>query len=269
MPPHSKAAPARQNIEEALIVKFKHLLATPLSKTVIALMATAMTANSALCQEPHWPVRDVTKPGVVTTGQSITPAGTQSVFSGRVHAAMFGRSNNVIYVALSTGLVYKLDWRANKVLRVIHGGRNPGLQGMALDPATGDPLMSGVISFGIGRNAETVIQLLGISAGGEKIIANRLGAFAAGQVSAASEKNATGERLAGIALTFNDSLAVVDLATGKVKGTVKTGIAPFGVKLNRAGTVAPASPPTLAGTFKTVENAALSSMNFVSESVRT
>jgi DNA-binding beta-propeller fold protein YncE len=219
-------------------VSLKKLLATLHLKIAIALVAAGLVSNSTFCQEPHWPVRAVTKAGVVTTGQSITPAGTQSVFSGRVHAAMFGRSGDVIYVALSSGDVYKLDWRANKVMEIIHGGRNPGMQGMVLDPASGEPLMSGVISIGIGRNRKTVIQLLGISGGEEKIIANRLGAFAVGEVSAAAEKNAAGERLAGVALTFNDSLAVVDLATGKLKGTVKTGIAPFGVKLNRAGTVA-------------------------------
>ncbi len=174
----------------------------------------------------------------MTTGQSITPAGAQSVFSGRVHAAMFGGSDNVIYVALNSGQVYKLDWRANKVLEVIHGGRNPGMQGLALDPASGEPLMSGAISGSVDGKRETAIQLVRIEGSQIKVIANRLGTFAVGQVSAASEKNAAGERLAGVALTFNDSLAVVDLDSGKVKGTVRTGIAPFGVRVNRAGTVA-------------------------------
>ena len=143
-------------------MKLKNLLATALLQTLIALMAAAMMPASALCQEPHWPVRQVTKPGVVTTGQSITPAGAQSVFSGRVHAAIFGRSDNVIYVGVSSGLIYKLDWHANKVLEVIHGGRNPGLQGMALDPVTGDPLMSGTISGIVDGKSEVGIQLLRI-----------------------------------------------------------------------------------------------------------
>ena len=171
-------------------MKFKHLLAALLLETVIMLMAAAMMPASALGQEPHWPVREVTKPGVVTTGQSITPAGAQSVFSGRVHAAMFGGDDNVIYVALDSGEVYKLDWRANKVLEVIHGGRNPGLQGMALDPASGEPLMSGTISGSVDGKREIGIQLLRIDGSQLKVIANRLGTFAAGQVSAASEKNA-------------------------------------------------------------------------------
>ena len=219
-------------------MKLKQLLAASLLQTGMALIATVMITSSALCQEPHWPVRAVVKPGVVTTGQSITPAGAQSVFSGRVHAAMFGATSNVIYVALDSGIVYKLDWRANKVLEIIHGGRNPGMQGLALDPVSGEPLMNAAIGGTFQGKRETAIQLVRISGAQVKVIASRLGTFAVGQVSAASEKNAAGERMAGVALTFNDSLAVVDLDSGKVKGTVRTGIAPFGVRLNSAGTVA-------------------------------
>jgi YVTN family beta-propeller protein len=230
--------PVCESIEEAFIVKLKHLLVTPLFQAGIALIAVAMMTTSAFCQEPHWPVRAVDKPGVITTGQAITPAGAQSVFSGRVHAVAFGPSDDVIYVALSSGNVYKLDWRANKVLEIVHGGRNPGMQGMVLDRANGEPLMSGAIAGTIQGKRETAIQLVRISGTQVKVIANRLGTSAAGEVSAASEKNAAGERLAGVALTFNDELAVVDLASGKVKGTVRTGIAPFGVRLNSTGSVA-------------------------------
>jgi YVTN family beta-propeller protein len=155
-----------------------------------------------------------------------------------VHAVAFGRSDDVIYVALNSGEVYKLDWRANKVLEVIHGGRNPGMQGMALDPASGEPLLSAALSGTIDGKRETAIQLVRIANGEQKVIADRLGTFAAGAVSAAAGKNAAGERLAGIALTFDDSLAIVNLDSGKLKGTVRTGIAPFGVRVNNAGTVA-------------------------------
>ncbi|HEX5410842.1 MAG TPA: bifunctional YncE family protein/alkaline phosphatase family protein [Terriglobia bacterium] len=219
-------------------MKLKHLLAFPLLQTGIALIALAMPAGPALAQEPHWPVRAVDKPGVVTTGQAITPAGAQSVFSGRVHAVSFGHSDDVIFVALNSGNLYKLNWRTNKVLEIIYGERNPGMQGMVLDPTSGEPLMSAALSGAVQGKRETAIQLVRISAGKEEVIANRLGSFAAGQVSAAANENASGERLAGVAMTFEDSLAVVDLASGKVMGRVRTGIAPFGVRLNAAGTVA-------------------------------
>lgn len=219
-------------------MKLKRLLTELPLEGCAALILAAIAAGPVLAQEPHWPVRAVDKPGVVTTGQSITPAGAQSVFSGRVRAVTFGRSDEVIYVALSSGNVYQLDWRTNKVLEIIHGGRNPGMQGMVLDPANGEPLMSAVISGTVQGKRETAIQLARIKGGEEEVIASRLGTFAAGEVSAASEKNAAGARLAGVAMTFDDSLAVVDLASGKMIGTVRTGIAPFGVRLNAAGTVA-------------------------------
>lgn len=219
-------------------MKLKNLLAALLLETCIALTLAAITLASARGQEPHWPVRAVDKPGVVTTGQSITPAGAQSVFSGRVRAVTFGPSDNVIYVALNSGNVYKLDWRTNRVLEIIHGGRNPGMQGIALGPANGKPLMSATISGTVHGKRETAIQLVRIKDDEEEVIASHLGTFVAGEVSAAGEKNAAGARLAGVALTFNDSLAVVDLASGKIVGRVRTGIAPFGVRLNRAGTVA-------------------------------
>ena len=220
------------------MMNLKRWLAPSLLEATFACMAAALAAGSAVCQTPHWPVRAVDKPGVVTTGQSITPAGAQSVFSGRIYAVAFGPGDETIYVALNSGAVYKLNWQANKVLEIVQGGRRPGMQGLVLDPVTGKPLLSASLSSGTGRNSETVIQLIGISGGEEKVVTSRLGTFAAGEVSAAAQKNAAGERYAGIALTFDDALAVVDLASGRLKGTVRTGIAPFGVRLNRAGTVA-------------------------------
>ena len=219
-------------------MKRKHLLAIAILGTAVAAIATALAAGPAVGQTLHWPTRAVVKPGVITTGQAITPAGAQSIFSGRVHAVAFGRKDGVIYVALSSGSIYELDWHANKVLGIIHSGRNPGMQGLVIDPVTGRPLMSGMISGKVQGESQNVVQLLRIHGQQEKVVAGNLGKFAAGEVSAAAETNAAGQRLAGVALTFNDELGVVDLNSGKLMGTVKTGIAPFGVKVNRAGTVA-------------------------------
>ena len=49
-----------------------------------------------------------------------------------------------------------------------------GLQGMALDPSTGEPLMSGTISGIVHGKSEAGIQLLRIKGGAERLIANRL-----------------------------------------------------------------------------------------------
>jgi YVTN family beta-propeller protein len=189
-----------------------------------------LAATFGTSQAPDQPVRAVPDPGVVTTRQSITPAGVQSVFSGRVYGVAFGSSSDTLYVALNSGTIYELNWRSNQVMRVVRGDARPGMQGVVLDPLTSEPLLSASLSF--------VSRLVRISGNEEGVIADHLGTFAVGGLSAPAEKNGAGERDAGVALTFNDALAVVDLASGKFKGTVKTGIAPFGVAVNKGSTVA-------------------------------
>ena len=200
-----------------------------LLKAGITSSVMVIAANLGISQTPERPVRAVPDPGVVTTRQAITPAGVQSVFSGRVYGVAFGPSNDTIFVAVDSGTFYELNWRANKILKVIRGARHPGMQGLVLDPVTTEPLLSASLP---------VVQLVRISGDNETVIAARLGTFTAGGVSVAAEKNGAGERYAGVALTFNDALAVVDLVSGKLKGTVKTGIAPFGAVMNKESTVA-------------------------------
>jgi len=198
----------------------------------ISIIAFAMfiAANFGTGQTPDHPVRAVPDPGVVTTRQSITPAGVQSVFSGRVYGVAFGRSSDTLYVAVNSGAIYELNWRGNQVLRIVRGAARPGMQGLVLDPLTSEPLLSASL-----KNAS---QLMRISGNEESVIADHLGTYAVAGLAAAAEKNRAGERDAGVALTFNDALAVVDLASGKLRGTVKTGIAPFGVAINKGSTVA-------------------------------
>lgn len=54
-------------------------------------------ACQSVAQTAEKPVRAVTDPGVVTTRQTITPAGVQSVFDGRVYGVTFGAKANEIY----------------------------------------------------------------------------------------------------------------------------------------------------------------------------
>lgn len=219
-------------------MNLKRLLMTALLKTGLSFATVLIAVCFARSQSPHWPVRAVHKPGVVTTRQSITPAGMQSVFRGRVFAVAFGPGDSTIFVALNTGALYKLDWRNNKILEIVRGPARPGMQGMVLDPVTGDPLLSALSFAGTPHTRESVIQLVRVSGGNETVVADHLGSLAAGEVSAAAGNNTTSESLAGVALTFNDELAVINLNSGELIGKVKTGIAPFGVVLNRKGTVA-------------------------------
>jgi YVTN family beta-propeller protein len=211
--------------EGILVGIIRHL--HPIGITVFAMLLAAALGTS---QTPDRPVRGVPDPGVVTTRQSITPAGVQSVFSGRVYGVAFGSKSDTLYVALNSGAIYELNWRSNQVLRIVRGAARPGMQGMVLDPITSEPLLSASLS--------SASLLMRISGNQELVIADHLGTFAVGGLAAAAEENGAGERDAGVALTFNDALAIVDLASGKFKGTVKTGIAPFGVAVNKGSTVA-------------------------------
>ena len=121
------------------------------------------------------PVRAVPDPGVVTTRQSITPAGVQSVFSGRIYGVTFGTSSDVVYVAVNTGAIYQLNWRTNQVLKMIRGAARPGMQGIVLDPVTQEPLLSASMKF--------ASQLIRFSGNHEAVIADHLGRFAVGSLS--------------------------------------------------------------------------------------
>ncbi len=73
------------------------------------------------------PQRDVTDPGVVATGQRVTPVGVQTVFTGKVGGVRFGKSSGELWVAVPN-YAYHLDWRAN---RVIAQGRTSGRPGVS------------------------------------------------------------------------------------------------------------------------------------------
>ncbi|MBC8165982.1 MAG: hypothetical protein H7Y20_08925, partial [Bryobacteraceae bacterium] len=100
---------------------------------------------------PPQPVRAVTDPGVVTTRQSITPAGIPTVFQGRVYGAAFGADSSDLYVLHATH-VYRLDWKANRVVESVAHGGSPGLQGIRFDGVNGQALFSAARPGTGGRN---------------------------------------------------------------------------------------------------------------------
>src|SRR6187399_3199293 len=97
--------------------------------------------RSALCllialplaaQNSDAPVRGVTDPGTVTTRQSITPAGVQAVFQGRVYGVTFGADANEIFVLQAKG-IYRLDWRSNRMLALAGLKGRKGVQAISYD----------------------------------------------------------------------------------------------------------------------------------------
>ena len=183
-----------------------------------------------VAQTPDRPVRAVTDPGVVTTRQAITPAGTPSIFSGRVYGAAWSQNADRLWV-LQAEQVYLLDWRRNAVIsRVAHGG-TPGNQAIA---STADDAVFVANSVGKGRRAAA--RLLTVGGDQLKPVAEGLGAFQPGALSLSSP--ASGARLAAVPLVYENRLALIDTSTGVVRRSDATGTAPFAAVVNSAGTVA-------------------------------
>ncbi|MBV6433078.1 MAG: hypothetical protein IANPNBLG_03248 [Bryobacteraceae bacterium] len=169
------------------------------------------------------PVRNVTDPGVVTTRQSITPAGVPAVFEGRVYAVDFGRDPSEVWVATASQIM-RIDWRENKVLASIPIGGTPGMQSLRFDENSGRALAATVV-----RGTRAVE--FGAFTSGKQTLQASLGKFLAGSIAIAGQ-------VAAIPLTYDNQLALVERDSGKLRGVVKTGVAPFAAVLNRSGTVA-------------------------------
>jgi YVTN family beta-propeller protein len=187
-------------------------------------------------------VRSVTDPGLIPSGQSITPAGIQAIFESRIHGVAFGATCAEVYAlaAARRGMViFKMDWRSNQVLEQVRSRGTPGKQGIAFDSITGAPVVSAIAAERTGGKATSSVRLISVVSGAYKLIADGLGSTAVGSVAVpAGSRATTAPRYAIVPLTFDDAAAIVDLGTGAVKGSPKTGIAPFGAAINAASTVA-------------------------------
>ena len=186
------------------------------------IIAVAVTA-AAVAQQPA-PKRDVRDPGVVATGQRITPAGVQTVFDGRVGGVRFGETSDEIWAAVP-GFVYRLDWRANSVRARARVDGRTGIYSLAVDPTTHRVLATSVGRLpvtGAAANARrpSVAQLsiFDAKASGDsaaaKFNSGSLGDYMAGAPAVAARAGADGRRLAVVPLPANDALAVLDAETG-------------------------------------------------------
>ena len=205
---------------------------------VLAPVTAALACSIAVltAQTAQQPARGVTDPGVITTRQSITPAGVQSVFDGRVYGVTFGSTPQDVWVLAatkeSTPSLYQFNWRDNAVVNrwVLPGAA--ALQGLVLDPATATPLVGVIIPAKAANNrAGGAVQLLHHDNGKFTPLAADLGRYLAGSPALAT--TATGST-AIVPLIFDDAVAIVDGTTGALRGRVKTdGVAPFAAVISR------------------------------------
>ncbi|HEU0186189.1 MAG TPA: alkaline phosphatase family protein, partial [Blastocatellia bacterium] len=214
-----------------------------MKKLTLLVILTLIFPIHSSSQTNEKPVRAVTDPGVITTRQTITPAGAQTIFDGRVYGVAFGASSNEIWALTARGRsaptqVFKLDWVNNKILSRLPIAENPGLQGIIFDPIAERPLIGATLTGAAAKDPKGKTRLLTVGDEAPKIVADELGNYIAGAIAVARRPNAQGQRLAVAPLIYNNQLAVVDLNTGKLTGKVATGIAPFGSVINAAGTIA-------------------------------
>ena len=91
---------------------------------------------------------------MIATGQQVTPAGVQSVFTGRVTGVRFGRTAGEIWV-VAPGGAYRLSWKENRVVASARFDGAPGVHGIAVDPASQRVLVTTV-----GRRPEDIANVL-------------------------------------------------------------------------------------------------------------
>ena len=201
------------------------------------------------------PRRDVADPGVVVTGQRVTPAGIQSVFEGRVGGVRFGKSSDDLWVAVPEA-TFHLDWRSNRVLSRTPVSGRPGVYAVAVDPVTQRALVSNV-----GRLPRSMADSR--LPGGERLPPNRavarllvlepsanadtlwplhtsspLGDYMAGGPAIAAQTSVGGRRLAVVPMPANDMLAILDADSGSFIRAVPLGVEPIAAAIDARGTTA-------------------------------
>jgi DNA-binding beta-propeller fold protein YncE len=182
-----------------------------------------LAAGASVGQEPGKPVRAVTDPGVVTTRQTISPAGVPAVFSGKVQGVVFGETDADVWV-LNNNLLMRFDWKGNRVAERHELSGRPGMQGLTFDRARRQAVVANAQRV---QGAPWPVRLLA-GGGGSPLreVVGKLGSHQNGAPAVAGD-------VAVVPLTFDNALAIVDLRSGAAKRSQKTGIAPFAAVLSR------------------------------------
>ena len=202
------------------------------------------------------PARDVDDPGVVATGQRITPAGLQMVVPGRVGGVRFGSGNELWVVA--AGAAYRLDWSAGRVLARVGFRGRAGVGGVAIDPKNGRAF---VATIGPINEDTTIAPLSGAPARATLVRGERAGLLAIAPDATGDSAHATqsmalpgdyltaspivardaasdGRRFGLVLLPANDAALVIDADRGSLLRWIKLGVLPLSAALSHDGTVA-------------------------------
>lgn len=182
--------------------------------------------------------RTVTDPGVIATGQRITPAGVQTVLDGKIGGVRFGASSDDIWIA-APGYVHHLAWRDNRTIARARVDGRTGIFSLTLDPASNRVLVSSVgrlpaapgTPANARRPAVSQLNIFDGAARGDSVAARAssgaLGDYMAGAPAIARRAGADGKRLAVVPLPANDSLAVLDAESGALVRKIALGVEPI------------------------------------------
>jgi YVTN family beta-propeller protein len=225
------------------------------------MLPLAFLIQAQMPQPPRPPQRTVAKPGVIATDQRVTPAGVQSVFEGRIGGVRFGADPRELWIA-APGAAYRIDWQSNRVLASAAFDGRPGVQGVALDPATGRVLVSSVGKLPAAvvasrmpgappPRAESFAQVMAFDrsvvvtrprAGGDSAAvmfsSDGLGAYMAGGLAVAKRMNNSGHRVAVVPLPANDRIAILDADDGALMSTIALGVLPVSAAISDDGSIA-------------------------------
>ncbi|HEU4787717.1 MAG TPA: hypothetical protein VFS57_09920, partial [Gemmatimonadaceae bacterium] len=191
---------------------------------------------AAQAQQPT-PTRNIPDPGVIATGQRITPAGVRTVFAGKVGGVRFGATSSEIWVAVP-GAVRRLAWAENRTLARAQVDGRPGIFAVAIDPVTHAAIVSSVgrlasdLANG-NRRAPQVAQLSAFhgDATGDSVPAaassGAIGEYMIGAPAVAERAGPNGKRLAVVPLPASDALMVLDAEIGAPLHTIPVGVEPI------------------------------------------
>ena len=202
---------------------------------------------------PPTPRREISDPGIIATDQRVTPAGLQSVFTGRVTGVRFGAHPGEIWVTVP-GALYRLGWRDNAVLAITAFDGHSGVQGIAIDSVGGRARVFvsavGKLPAGLALSrtpgtdsvarAKSVAHLVAYE--GDSVVLQlssvALGAYIAGSPALARRPNSSGHRVVVVPLPANDELAVLDATDGSLLKKIALGVLPLVAVVNEEGSVA-------------------------------
>jgi hypothetical protein len=203
---------------------------------------------AAFLQAPaQTPARAIPDPGIIATGQRITPAGVQSVFTGKVGGVRFGTSSQDILVAIP-GSIQRVAWRDNRVISRARVDGRPGIYALAVDPVTHRVFSSSVgrlVTTGPNARRNPAVAQLQIFDGnesGDSVAAaansGALGDYMVGAPAVALKPGPNGKRLAVLPLPANDSLAVIDADAGSLIRKIALGVEPVAAVISADSRVA-------------------------------